>query len=313
MPRILITGVLGMIGRALSESLLRKEGYVVEGIDIKPFPETMAGSKLQFSRIDIRDEAAIINLIANGKYDCIVHLAAISRVVDGEKDKPNCIQTNYVGTKNIIDAVANYSPSTHVIFASSREVYGEQKNLPVSEDAELLPINVYGFYKLLAEQYIRATVSNYTILRLCIVYGSVNDLPGRVIPNFVRRAITGETMTIEGGSQMIDFTYIIDTVWAFGRCIELLPIGTVNKETITISPGEGHTLQEIVEILSSELGRNLNVRITPERNYDVQRFVGNRAHREELLGDRRFLSLPEGIRQTLTLYKNLYRNDELKG
>ena len=143
--------------------------------------------------------------------------------------------------------------------------------------------------------------------------GSAYDLPGRVIPNFVRRAITGETMTIEGGSQMIDFTYIKDTVWAFCQCIELIPAGPVNKETITISPGEGHTLQEIVEILSSELGRNLNVRITPERNYDVQRFVGNRARREKLLGDRRFLSLPEGIRQTLTLYKNLYRNDELKG
>lgn len=71
-----------------------------------------------------------------------------------------------------------------------------------------------------------------------------------------------------------------DTVWAFARCIELVSAGTVNKETITISPGEGHTLQEIVEILSSELGRSLNVRVTPERNYDVQRFVGNRAHRE---------------------------------
>ncbi len=45
----------------------------------------------------------------------------------------------------------------------------------------------------------------------------------------------------------------------------------------------------------------------------ILQFVGNRAHREKLLGDRRFLSLPEGIRQTLTLYKNLYRNDELKG
>ena len=272
MSKILITGALGMIGRALSENLLQKEGYAVDGIDIKVFPDSMAGSKLHFYRIDIRDNATITDLIVNGKYDCIVHLAAISRVVDGEKDKPNCIQTNYVGTRNIIDAVAKYSPTTHVIFASSREVYGEQKMLPVSEDAELLPINVYGFYKLLAEQYIRTTLSNFTILRLCNVYGSLNDLPGRVIPNFVRRAITGETMTIEGGSQMIDFTHIQDTVWAFAQCIELISAGIVNKETITISPGEGHTLQEIVEILSSELGRSLNVRVTPERNYDVQRW-----------------------------------------
>lgn len=312
MLKILITGALGMIGRALSENLLHKDGYAVDGIDIKPLPNSVADSNLHFFQIDIRDEATITNLIANGKYDCIVHLAAISRVVDGEKDKPNCIQTNYVGTRNIIDAVAKYSPTTHVIFASSREVYGEQKTLPVSEDAELLPINVYGFYKLRAEQYIRATLSNFTILRLCNVYGSSNDLPGRVIPNFVRHAITGETMTIEGGSQMIDFTHIQDTVWAFARCIELISAGTVNKETITISPGEGHTLQEIVEILSSELGRSLNVRVTPERNYDVQRFVGNKAHRVKLLGDRKFLSLPEGIRQTLTLYQSLYLIDELK-
>lgn len=306
MPRILITGALGMIGSALSDHL-KKERYDVDGIDIKPIPDLSADSKRHFFQIDIRDKDAITELIIKGKYDCIVHLAAISRVVEGEKDKPTCIQTNYFGTRSIIDAVARFSPQTHLIFASSREVYGEQQNLPVSEDAELLPINVYGFYKLLAESYIKSTLTNYTILRLCNVYGADNDIPGRVIPNFVRRAILQEPIIIEGGNQLIDFTHIEDTIWAFSRCIDLITSGVVNKETITISPGEGHSLQNIVDILSVELGYELDVHINPERDYDVQRFIGDKKHREQVLGDRKFLSLHEGIRRTVSLFqKKLY-------
>lgn len=305
MPRILITGVLGMIGSALSKSLLQKEGYAVDGIDIKTLPLDDINPALRFIKLDIRDSAAITELVAKGRYDCIVHLAAISRVVEGEKDKSTCIQTNYIGTKNIIDAISKYSTRTHLIFASSREVYGEQKNLPIPEDAELLPINVYGFYKLLAEKYIRESLSNYTIVRLCNVYGAANDIPGRVIPNFVRRAIAGEPLTIEGGNQLIDFTYIEDTIWAIGRCIDLISAGTVNQETITISPGEGHTLQEIVNILSEELGYSLNVQINQERDYDVQRFVADKSHREALLGERNFISLAEGLHRTVALYRTL--------
>lgn len=294
-----------MIGTALSKRLLRKEGYTIDGIDIKTLPTEAFDSSLQFTRMNIMDSAAITKLVANGKYDCIVHLAAISRVVEGEINKSACIQTNYIGTKNIINAIAKFSPKTHLVFASSREVYGEQQNLPVSEDAELLPINVYGFYKLLAEKYIHENLSNYTILRLCNVYGAANDIPGRVIPNFVHRAIYREPLTIEGGCQVIDFTHIDDTVWAISRCIELIPNGTVNRETITISPGEGHTLQEVIDILIAELGHDIDVYINHERDYDVQRFVADISHRKHLLGDHEFLSLPDGLRRTLSLYKTI--------
>ena len=68
---------------------------------------------------------------------------------------------------------------------------------------------------------------------------------------------------------------------------------------------EGGALQEIVNILSEELGYSLNVQINQERDYDVQRFVADKSHREALLGERNFISLAEGLHRTVALYRTL--------
>lgn len=303
MPRVLITGVLGMIGQALCKKLLQSGEYAVDGIDIKTKPDENMLSGLRYIKADIRDGESIEKIVTIGNYDFIVHLAAISRVVEGERDKRKCIQTNYIGTKNFVDSIKEKSPATHLIFASSREVYGEQEVLPVPETAELLPLNVYGFYKLWAEKYVREQLSRNTILRFCNVYGSIHDIPGRVIPNFIRRSLSGEQLVIEGGRQVIDFTYIDDTIWAIERCLKLIPSGSIDREAITISPGEGHTLQDIVGIIGRSLGHKIKTIVNPERDYDVQRFIADPSKRKKLLGDRTFVSLEDGIRRTIELYK----------
>ena len=307
MPKVLVTGALGMIGRALCEDLLKKGGFTVDGIDIKEDPDNPFSHSIHYSNVDIRNKEAIAEVVRRGSYDCIVHLAAISRVVDGEKNKRVCIQTNYLGTINIVDAIKRLSPMTHIIFASSREVYGEQTEFPVPETAELLPLNVYGFYKLMAEQYIQSNLSKFTILRFCNVYGSIYDIPGRVIPNFILKALKDEEITIEGGRQLIDFTHIGDTVWAISRCISLIPTGEVNGETITISPGKGSTLQDLIRIISRDLGFQLKTKINPERDYDVQRFIGDPTKRKRLLGDREFIPVEVGINRTINLFRNHYK------
>lgn len=295
MLNILITGVQGFIGCSLAQQLSQKpKQYNLYGIDIRE--DRLRLPTLQYTKVDIRDKECVWNYFSSHSFDVVIHLAAISRVVDAEQHKHDCISTNYDGTKNIVDYLSSQSPTTHLIFASSREVYGEQLILPVTEDCELKPLNIYGFYKLLAEQYIQSKLNRYNILRFCNVYGNAYDISGRVIPSFIQKAKEHELITIDGGTQFIDFTFINDTIWAICQCLELSATSTINKEIITISPGEGHSLQELIQIIEKESGLKTIYRIGDSRNYDVQRFVGNPAKRIQLLGEHPFLSLAEGIR-----------------
>lgn len=296
---ILITGISGFIGRSLVEGIIDMNlQWNISGIDIKPpvFNDSKYSKAINFDFVDIRDEIAVQQYFSNKRFDGIIHLAAVSRVIDAEKDKQNCIATNYKGTKYIAEAAKHQG--CWMIFSSSREVYGEQKVLPVSENAELLPLNIYGFYKLEGERVVRATVPNNCILRFSNVYGNNYDIPSRVIPAFVKEATNGGTIHLEGGEQIIDFTYIDDTVSAIIRCVLNLEAKTFVSETIHVLPGVANKITDIIDILH-EIGFTFSVEVNPPRNYDVQRFVGNPSHLKETFGNVAITDLRTGIKKLI--------------
>lgn len=302
--KILVTGGLGFIGRTLLEKLIEIQcGAKLYTIDIKEIPENakLLKENTIYERIDIRNENSIKNYIRNHKFDGVVHLAAVSRVIDSEKDKQNCIETNYKGTKYISEAVKELK-NCWMIFGSSREVYGEQSLMPVCEKVDLLPINIYGFYKLEGERIVQSTVRRNCILRFCNVYGNEYDRKGRVIPTFVSTAMKGGVISIEGGEQIIDFTHINDTVSTIIKCMEKIERDEIKSITIHISPGVGNKITDIIDILQN-LGYRFKVEKNEPRNYDVQRFVGDNTKRKNLFGNDKFMELREGIENLIKIYK----------
>ena len=90
-----------------------------------------------------------------------------------------------------------------LVFASSREYYGEQDNLPVTEESPPNPKNPYAASKVAGEAIIRGYLTDYMILRLANVIG-----PGdhdRVAPLFIKRALKNELITINGAGKVLDF------------------------------------------------------------------------------------------------------------
>ncbi len=294
--KILITGCFGFIGRTLAEFLLKEfPGIDLFGIDLKNYPKDQNAkflNGLHYTNLDIRQETKVKEYFAKQSFNGIIHLAAISRVVDAENDKQNCIATNYLGTKYILENIKD--KNSWVIFGSSREVYGESKQLPISENADKLPINIYGFYKLKGEELVKKYIQKYIILRFSNVYGNRYDIPNRVIPNFVQNAIKGNPIVLEGGKQVIDFTFIDDTINSIIKSMEKLESGEIIKEEFHILPGKGNNLTDIIDILK-EYGFQFSVQRRQKRNYDVEKFIGNPEKRISILGNQRFLNLREGL------------------
>lgn len=294
---LLITGVSGFIGRSLVEGIVNQNlPWSIYGVDIKEprFNDSMYLKNIVFDTLDIRDPKAVEEYFANKRFDGVIHLAAVSRVVDAEKDKENCVKTNLYGTKYLVDNVAK-TPDTWMIFGSSREVYGEQNQFPVKESSEKKPINIYGECKLEGEMLVQKLIRRYMILRFSNVYGNNYDIKGRVIPAFVERALNDEPLYLEGGGQIIDFTHISDTIECIIRAAELLQCNVIEKENIHICPGYENRITDIISYLSSCLNKELIVFYRKGRNYDVNKFIGDPTKRKEILCDKEFISLKRGI------------------
>ena len=142
--RILITGSEGLVGTAL-RSTLEARGAEVTGLDL-----------LDLQRGDVRD-ARRVRDAAQGCHG-IVHLAAVSRVEWGERNPIACWDVNTGGLRNVLTATSATAPSgrSWLIFASSREVYGQTRRLPATEDTPLRPVNVYGRSKVEGERLVEA-------------------------------------------------------------------------------------------------------------------------------------------------------------
>lgn len=301
---ILITGGAGFIGRSLQEEMC-KLNYKVVLLDKKD-AFLLDDKSVVYVKADVCDETIMTSVFAKYKFAGIVHLAAVSRVVEAENNPAECKRTNVGGAKSLLSALAKSGQKPWLIFGSSREVYGEATSLPVKESAPKIAINIYGETKIKCEQlfleFAKKHKLNTAIIRFSNVYGNKNDIFGRVIPRFIRAIYMQKTLTIEGGEQLIDFTYINDSVKGVIRIIDYLNQNNNTYDDFHLCPGVGWSLYQLIEIIEKTIGTKAKINIKPKRNYDVIKFVGNTEKIDKLLNLPKFTSLQKGIEQSINEY-----------
>ena len=244
--KIGITGGSGFIGTHVANALKSKYEVVIFDRH-KPNIEG-----IEFIKGNIIDDS-----IQKAFEDCdvVIHLAAAVGVKITEEDPILTLNTNILGTKNVLEACKSNNVKK-IILASSSEVYGEPLKTPIEESDPAIPITTYGISKIAAEEYVKAYAVSfglkYTILRFFNVYG-----PGQskdfVIPEFVSNTSKNNPILIHGsGSQIRSFCHISDISKGVSLSIEkgdneIINIGNAN-EPITIS----ELAKKIIGITNSE-------------------------------------------------------------
>jgi len=294
--KILITGSSGLIGSALKNALEALEIDVI-GHDIK----------MEYDHPDYGDILDPIPLFTKiNQVDGIVHLAAVSRVIDGEKNPALCWKTNVEGTQNITKLALESKKCPWMIYASSREVYGQQSELPVKETAILRPLNIYGRSKLESEHtMMRAQQKGLAgcIVRFSNVFGSVYDHRDRVVPAFCRAAAEGSSLRVEGRDHLFDFTYIDDVVQALISLIRLLSSKNESLLPIHLTRGVGVTLHEIALIAQKASNYPISIIDGPSRSFDVSRFYGATTRAETVLNWRACVPVEEGMHRLINQFR----------
>ncbi len=298
--RILVTGSRGLIGRTLCPAL-RKAGFEVIEFDLAIAPGELGHG-------DVRDIDACIEAVS--QVQGVIHLAAVSRVVWGERDPVLCRAVNAAGSIHLIKACEAAVNRPWLVMTSSREVYGQQTQLPVPEYAQRQPLNVYAQSKADAKLAAQAAAQRglrVGYVRLSSVYGDTLDHKTRVVPAFVLAALQAEPLRVDDERGVLDFTHVDDVV--AGLIAFAMQIAQGKKiSPIHFVSGHGTTLIElasmIVQLCNSA---SLIVPGTP-RTYDVARFIGDPGKALTVLGWAQRTPLQAGIKKLIAEHQQNCRH-----
>lgn len=270
--RVLVTGSSGTIGTRLCEELLA-QNYHVTGFDLKP---NRWNSTVNERTVigDLTNPSALSAM--SGDWDKVVHLAANARVYNLVVN-PLLARDNLEMMVNILEFM-RCSKIPNIIFASSREVYGNTYRIKCSENETRVEDcgSPYAASKLggeaLIHAYHRCYGLNYVTLRFSNVYGRYDD-SDRVVPLFIKSARLNKDIVIYGKQKLLDFTYIDDAVHGIFRAIERFE--SAGNDVFNIASGEAVSLLRVARLIRKYMRGDNKIVLADNRTGEVVRFVAD--------------------------------------
>jgi len=304
---ILLTGGAGFIGSHLADSLLAEGRPVVCVDDFNDFyePEIKRANVAQHAanplytlvEADIRNLAAMRETFQRHRPAQVVHLAARAGVRPSVEQPLLYVETNELGTLNLLECCREFGVSSF-IFASSSSVYGVNSKVPFSVDDKITcPISPYAATKrageLMCYTYHHLYGIHVTCLRFFTVYGP-RQRPDLAIHKFARLMAAGKEIPVYGdGSMKRDFTYIADIISGVRAAMakdypyEILNLGNSNPISV----------MELVQLLEESLGMKAQIAWRPVPPGDVPITYADIARTTDLLGYKVTVPFTLGIRK----------------
>jgi len=331
--RILVTGGAGFIGGHISERLLSL-GHEVTVLDdlstgkLENIQALMGHDRFHFCQGSILDLPLLRELIQNRRIERISHQAARPSVARSIEDPLATHEVNITGTLNVLK-VAHEAGCRRVVAASSSSIYGNTPVLPKREDMHYRPRSPYAATKVAGELYLQVFHAVYGLqtvgLRYFNVYGPQQDPNSHyaaVIPKFVRLALNGEPLPIEGdGAQTRDFTYIDDVVEGVVRTLDTIatpdpdwreeaPDAATSSAPYRIYNIGNHSpvaLLDFIAMIEKATGRKAKLELLPAQPGDVEETYADIEALKQATGFSPSTPLEEGVKRFVAWYRDYYR------
>jgi UDP-glucose 4-epimerase len=287
--QVLVTGGAGFIGSAAAEALLAAGHAVTVFDNLSHGHRAAVPAGACFVHGDLGDRIALARLLADKRYDAILHFAALIEAGESMRDPGRYFANNVGGSLNLIEAAVRHGVERFVLSSTAALFAGSDE--PLSEDSLIQPANAYGESKRMVEQmldwYQRVYGLRYAALRY---FNAAGALPGRgeahqpeshLIPRVLSVALgQAEAITLYGtdyptpdGTCIRDYIHIADLVSAHLLVLEALRPGGPPALAYNLGNGAGYSNLKVIETARAVTGHPIPVQPLPRRPGDAPRLV----------------------------------------
>lgn len=311
--KVLVTGAGGFIGSHLTARLLEL------GADVRAMVrynsrnakgqlddiEIPSSGRLETVAGDIRDSRFV--RASAGDREIVFHLAALIGIPYSYAAPSSYIDTNVIGTLNILEAVRE-TGAKRLVQTSTSEVYGSAVYVPIDEKHPLQAQSPYSASKIAADKLVDSYHASFetptVVVRPFNTYGPRQSLRA-ILPSVVQQALMSDEIRVGSVDPVRDLTYVSDTVEGF---LLAATAKGVEGKTINLGTGTGYAVSELIEKACKAAGRTPPVvveekRIRPAAS-EVSRLISSNALAREILGWQPKVSIDEGIGMMLPWFRD---------
>lgn len=292
---MLITGANGFVGNNL-RPFLEKKGFEILSTD-------MDGSDVNG---DLTDPSFVDDAIATQQFEAIIHLAGIVSIPKSLEDPYKCYRINCFATLNLLSMAAK-KKIKRFVYASSNNVYGAVKHLPVKETDPYNPRAPYDYSKVVSEQFVKSFHLHQdlstVVLRSWNLFGP-HDQPTRAVPRFIKACLAGEPIPLYNGGRDADNFYHVNNY------CEAATLALTNEkavgEVFNVGTGQETTVRRLAETIKKITGSSSKLQVLPPRTAleaKPRRTNPSISKIRRVLGYKPVLTLREGLEQTLEWVK----------
>jgi UDP-glucose 4-epimerase len=313
MPKILVTGGAGYIG-SHTVYLLRKRGYEVVVVDDLSRGHEHNVENGAFHRVSLADTEGLYRIMADAKFDAVIHFAAYIAVGESTKEPELYFTNNVSGSISLFTAMQRAGIG-RIVFSSTAAVYGEPEKTPIAEDMPYAPVSPYGESKVMIEKVLDWLDRYRGVRSVCLRYfnacgaepgsglGEEHDPETHLIPLILRAVKTDKPITIFGddyptpdGTCIRDYIHVSDLAEAHILAVDHLLKGGASQK-FNAGTGQGKSVREVVNAVEAVTGKKVPQVIGARRAGDPPALVANSDRLQSTLGWKpRYTDLTEIVR-----------------
>lgn len=311
--RVFVTGCTGLVGSWTVRALLERGAHVV-GLVRDRLPQSELARSGLDRRIDIvhgcvENETLLERTLAEYEIQTVIHLAAQTIVGVANRSPLSTFETNIKGTWCVLEAARRCGTQPQVIVASSDKAYGEQTQLPYTEDAPLDGRHPYDASKsctdILALTYHHSYHLPVCVTRCGNFYGGGDLNWNRIVPGTIRSVLRGQCPVIRSdGSYVRDYFYVKDGAAAYlhlAECMAAQP--EIVGHAFNFSTEIQVTVLQLVELILQQMDSSLQPDVRGEASNEIKHQYLSAAKARELLAWRPRYQLDESLAETIDWYR----------
>jgi len=309
---ILVTGGAGYIGSHTS-LLLLEEGHEITVLDNLSNSsaeslhrvEKITNKKIHFIEGDMRHAKLLNKIFSSQKFDAVIHFAGLKAVGESVAKPLLYYENNVVGTLHLLEAMKEASCKT-LIFSSSASVYGDPKNLPITESESLKPTNPYGQTKFMIEEILRDLYTSDPVWRIArlryfnpagahasgLIGEDPRGVPNNLMPfigkvasgNLKMLSVYGNDYSTLDGTGVRDYIHVMDL--ALGHMAALNYLSKTKDELLTVNlgTGQGYSVLEIIRAFEEVSQKKIPYVFVDRRPGDIASCFADPGAAKKILG-----------------------------